>query len=203
MEKSRISIAYVGVLSPSKENLTFELDNKFCRDLFGQPYDTVNGMTPEGYVIRIGSRPFPLGVINPLKLIIKAESIDQLTEYISKLSLLFKDYKFIAYGINYEYETINMKEDPKKWLWEQFIKESISTPNDFHVCSGIKLSYGLNESELLNIDIEPRNGANGLFFSINHHHQIETKGLPSTDEIKDIIDTSYQCVEKDFFNNLM
>lgn len=47
MEKSRISIAYVGVLSPSKENLTFELDNKFCRDLFGQPYDTVNGMTPE------------------------------------------------------------------------------------------------------------------------------------------------------------
>ena len=81
MEKGQlICLSFVGVLKQPLPIIP-NMESRFCRDLFGMPYDTFNGITPEGYVIAINGKPFPMVVVSPTKIIIKAESKDSLIKY--------------------------------------------------------------------------------------------------------------------------
>lgn len=66
MRLEPISIAFVGVYNAILPMIP-GLDNKFCRHLFDNPDETVNGMSAEGYTISINKKPFPLVVFNPQK----------------------------------------------------------------------------------------------------------------------------------------
>ena len=82
MEKGRlICLSFVGVLKQPLMVIP-NMDGKFCRELFGMPYETFNGITPDGYAIALNNKPFPLVVISPTKIIIKAESKDILIKSI-------------------------------------------------------------------------------------------------------------------------
>ena len=81
MNKKCISISFVGVLS-QPINLPM-LSNDFCQGLFGNPSETFNGLTPEGYVIALNNKPMPMIVFNPQKFIFKASSLEELAKYIA------------------------------------------------------------------------------------------------------------------------
>lgn len=82
MEKGHlICLSFVAVLKRPLMVIP-NMDGKFCRELFGMPYETFNGITPDGYVIAINNKPFPLIVISPTKIIFKAENKDVLLKYV-------------------------------------------------------------------------------------------------------------------------
>ncbi len=202
MERRRISISFVGVFE--KPQNTINLDNKFCRDLFGLPYETINGLGPEGYIIRLNNKPFPLVLLNSNKIIFKAAEEDKLDEYISKFVDKIINANFTAYGINYEYEWTGLKGFSQEWIWNHFFRKDLKTPSPYHISSSIKFSLGLNENELANIEIQPRfDNPNAIFASINHHHQVTLSGFPSKQELHDLIANSENQLKQKIFNTLI
>ena len=125
MEKGRlICLSFVGVLKQPLMVIP-NMDGKFCRELFGMPYETFNGITPDGYAIALNNKPFPLVVISPTKIIIKAESKDILLKYVGAVKEeLFKmniPISLSAFGINSEYQWLGLEENADTWLWNHFI----------------------------------------------------------------------------------
>lgn len=203
MKKNRLTISFVGVYEKPMQFIP-SFDNKFCRDLFGKPYETTNGLTPEGYAITITGKPSPLVLINPNKIVFKSGDDDTLALYVSKFIDKLPKTNFMAYGINYEYECLELSESSDSWLWKHFFRNGIVTPNDFHICNHLKISLGVNDKETLNVEMEPRAGVEkGLFISCNHHHQEELSELPSKEVLSNIINKSTECINKVLFKNLI
>jgi len=176
------------------------MDGKFCRELFGMPYETFNGITPEGYTITINNKPFPLIVISPTKIIFKAENKESLLKYVeaikSELQRISKEdfnipVSLAAFGINSEYQWLGLDENADTWIWNHFIDKKIRTGNEYHVCNKINLRIGINDNQFANIELAPRIGIrNGLFANINHHHNIALDELPNADILDKYIEDS-------------
>lgn len=192
MEKGQlICLSFVGVL---KQPLSIipNMESRFCRDLFGMPYDTFNGITPEGYVIAINGKPFPMVVVSPTKIIIKAESKDSLIKYTGaikgELSKMGTPTSLASFGINSEYQWVGLEENADAWLWNHFIDKNIDTDNEYHMCNSINLRIGINDCQFANVEIAPRMGIrNGLYANINHHHNIVLDEIPNADLLEKYI----------------
>ena len=171
------------------------MDVGFCNRLFGKPYDTFNGITPEGYVIAINNKPFPMIVISPTKIIFKAENKESLLKYVKEVKGEFKKMNIpislAAFGINSEYQWLGLEENADTWMWSHFIDKNINTGNEYHVCNNVNLRIGLNENQYVNVEIAPRMGIrNGLFANINHHHTVVLDALPDTEVLIKYIEES-------------
>lgn len=171
------------------------MDVGFCNRLFGKPYDTFNGITPEGYVIAINNKPFPMIVISPTKIIFKAENKESLLKYVKEVKGEFKKMNIpislAAFGINSEYQWLGLEENADTWMWSHFIDKNINTGNEYHVCNNVNLRIGLNENQYVNVEIAPRMGIrNGLFANINHHHNVVLDELPDTEVLIKYIEES-------------
>ena len=178
------------------------LDNKFCRDLFGQPYETFNGTTPDGYVIAINNKPFPMVVINPNKIIVKAENKELLVKYMAALKEeLIKmgvSISFSAFGVNSEYQWIGLDSNAETWLWSHYIDKRIDSGDGKQMCSKLNLRIVLNENQLVNVELSPRVGIrNGLYANINHHHNVSLDEIPDTKKLLEYIDKSEECINSD------
>lgn len=207
MKRNRISVAFVGVFDRTLSMIP-QLDSEFCKNIFGNPYDTLSGLSPEGFVIKTNSNHFPIILINPQKILFFAENEKMLFSYIQSVKKEFKkiDFisKFISYGLNYEYEWIDLDENANLWLWNRFISKDISIDNNFHACNKLNFKLGINNEEFVSMDIELRNGrSNGIFSTINHHHNYQMDELPTCDELKKIYKLSTDKLEKDFFVKLI
>lgn len=186
MEKGRlICLSFVAVLKQPLEVIP-NLDGKFCRELYGMPYETFNGITPEGYTIAINNKPFPLIAIGPARIIFKAENKTLLLKYVEaikgELKKMNVPISIAAFGINREYQWLDLDSNADTWMWNHFINAEIKTGNEYHVCNKMNLRMGINENQFANIELAPRVGIrNGLFANINHHHNIVLDELPNAD----------------------
>lgn len=201
MNLEPISVAYVAVYNAIQPMIP-GLDNKFCRYLFDNPDDTINGMSPEGYTISINHKPFPLVVINPGKIIFKSGDIDTLSSYIHKVKKEFKKIGFTtnysAFGINYEYQLLNLDCNADLWLGKKFLDAKAFNGKEKR-CNVISLRFDVNDSELVNISLEPRAGIrNGVFVSINHHHASFFNELHEEENLKALYDKSNSLIEQDY-----
>lgn len=202
MRLEPISIAFVGVYNAILPMIP-GLDNKFCRHLFDNPDETVNGMSAEGYTISINKKPFPLVVFNPQKIIFKSEDIDTLTSYVVKVKSEFKKKfftpKFSAFGINYEYQFLDLDDNADVWISNRFLKSDTFGGKE-KKCNVISLRFDIDDSEIVNMSFEPRIGIrNGVFMSINHHHASILEELPEECVLKDLYEKSLYKIKKDFF----
>lgn len=187
-----------------------QMDAKFCRDLFGMPYETVNGLRPDGYAIALSNRPYPMVVINPAKLIVKAHDIDSLVKYveavkgeIEKTNLPNFPMSLSAFGINFEKEILGLKENAEVWMWNRFINNSVCSDSDFHLCGKLTLRLGLEENQVANIDIEPRMGMDdGIFLNINHHHNQNLVSIPDVVQLREMIQASISMIDEQVVNKL-
>ena len=195
MEKGNlICLSFVAVLKQPLMVIP-NMDGKFCRELFGMPYETFNGITPDGYVIAINNKPFPLIVISPTKIIFKAENKDILLKYVEavkgELQKMNIPISLSAFGINSEYQWLGLDANADIWMWNHFIDKKINTGNEYHVCNKMNLRVGINENQFANIELAPRVGIrNGLFANVNHHHNIVLDELPTTDVLNKYIEES-------------
>ena len=194
MKLNIISISFVGVYSKPQTRIP-TLENKFCKDLFNQPYETFNGLSPDGFTVVINGKPFPLLVINPQKIIFKAKDKDNLSKYINavkaELAKINFSTDYSAFGINWEIQWIDLPSSADMWLWNRFVGDNIKTDSRFQSCNAISMRYGVNDSEEFNISFEPRAGIrNGIFCSVNHHHVYSLENLPNDDELGEMIKNS-------------
>ena len=208
MEKGRlICLSFVGVLKQPLMVIP-NMDGKFCRELFGMPYETFNGITPDGYAIALNNKPFPLVVISPTKIIIKAESKDILIKYVEAVKEeLFKmniPISLSAFGINSEYQWLGLEENADTWLWNHFINSKINTGSEYHVCNKINLRIGINDTQYANLELAPRIGIrNGLFANINHHHNIVLDEIPNSDILNKYIEESDSAIYSNLITKII
>lgn len=208
MKRSQICTSFVGIF---KSPLSWipNLDNQFCRDLFGKPYDTMNGMTPEGYTIAINNKPFPMVIINPEKLIVKGETIEALAGYTESLireleKCGLSKIGFSAYGINGEYQWLELPTNADIWICEHFMKDSIFNSHEYHVCNNLNFRINYGETQYLNVDIAPRVGIrDGLYANINHHHNHIIDVFPDTADFLKLIEESEKIVEDNIILRLI
>lgn len=207
MKREFFSISFVGVMkNPFRQLPNF--NNEFARNLFGKPYDTFNGFTPDGYVIAIENKPFPMVVFNPAKLIIKAKTKEELVKYLETISPELAKYgintEFMSFGINSEYQWTEITENAEKWMWDHFMNANLAKSSQFQMCNNLKLRFGLNETQYANIDIEPRKGIrDGIFASINHHHNQMLSGIPTGKAAMDLITNSIETIENIVLKDLV
>lgn len=202
MERGQlICLSFVGVLKQPLMVIQ-NLDNKFCRDLFGQPYETFNGTTPDGYVIAINNKPFPMVVINPNKIIVKAENKELLIKYLEalkvELNTLGVPISFSAFGVNSEYQWIGLDSNAESWLWSHYINNRLDSGDGNQMCSKLNFRIVLNDNQLVNIELAPRVGIrNGLYANINHHHNMALDGIPDAEKLLKYIDNSDERIKTD------
>lgn len=202
-----ICLSFVGVL---KQPLTIipNIESNFCRNLFGMPYETFNGITPEGYVIAISNKPFPMVILSPTRIIIKAENKDSLIQYTQaikeELKKMNTPISLASFGINNEYQWLGLEVNADEWLWNHFIGNNINTNNEYHMCNNINLRIGINENQFANIELAPRIGTrNGLFANINHHHNITLDEIPNTRLLSEYIDASNKIINSCIISKLI
>lgn len=208
MEKRNlICLSFVGVLKQPLMVIP-NLDASFCRNIFGMPYETFNGITPDGFTIALNNKPFPMIVINPAKIIVKADNKEALLNYVGaikkELIKMNVPLSFSAFGINSEYQWLGLEENADTWLWNHFIKKDINTGNEYQVCNKLNLRIGINENQFANIEIAPRIGIrNGLYTNINHHHNIVLEGIPDTDILNKYIEESNAAIDSNIIAKII
>ena len=208
MIRSHICTSFVGIFNGALSWIP-NLDNRFCRELFGKPYETMNGMTPEGYTIAINNKPFPMVIINPEKLIVKGENIETLAKYTESLireleRCGLKDVGFSAYGINGEYQWLELPANADIWICEHFMKDSIFNKHEYHVCNNLNFRINHGDTQYLNVDIAPRVGIrDGLYANINHHHNQSIDVFPDTAAFFQLIKESEKIVEDNIILSLI
>ena len=181
MKKDRISVAFVGIYEQPVA-LIPQLDSEFCKRLFGQPEVTTVGIGQEGLVISTNNKPFPLVIVGLQRIAIKVANEEMLAEAITAIRSEFASkglaFKFSAFGINYEYQYININQPAEEWMWGRFINTNIQTKARYQSCPKISFRFGINDKETVNMVIEPRVGVrDGIFLDVNHHHNCPIDGL--------------------------
>lgn len=208
MEKKDMSLSYVAVWSQPMAMMP-QMDGKFCRELFGMPYETVNGLTPDGYTIAVNNKPYPMVIINPAKLIVKAQDIESLVCYVEAIKNELKrinpefNMALSAFGINFEKEILGLGENAEVWMWNHFINGNIAPNSDFHLCGKLTLRIGLDDNQVANVDVEPRMGVDdGVFININHHHNQNSDSIPDALQLRSLIETSIEKVNSEVVDHL-
>lgn len=206
MDRTLYSISFVGVLAKPLQMLS-NIDNQFAKDLFDMP-DVLNGITPEGYVIAVSNKPFPMVMLNPAKLMIKAQDSQSLVKYMGalkeELSKMGLDISFTSFGVNSEYQWIEIDKSPESWLWEHFIKKTFHSENTFRACNKLNLRIGINEEEVANVEIEPRRGVrDGIFANVNHHHNRALDTIPTSEEAMALIQKSIDTIESEVLQKII
>lgn len=173
------------------------------------PYETVNGLTPEGYTIAVNNKPYPMVIINPAKLIVKAQDIESLVCYVeaikNELKRINPEFKMAlsAFGINFEKEILGLGENAEVWMWDHFINGNIAPNSDFHLCGKLTLRIGLDDNQVANVDVEPRMGVDdGVFININHHHNQNSDSIPDALQLRSLIETSIEKVNSEVVDHL-
>lgn len=207
MNKTGFSITFVGVWERPLSVLP-NFENKFAKDLFGQPYDTFCGFTPDGFVVAIENKPFPMIMLGPTRLVVKAKDKESLLNYIEaikpEIDSRVSGFRFSSFGINSEYQWTDIGESPEVWLWNHFINPSLSCSSQVQMCSKLNFRLGINETQVANVEIEPRRGIrNGIFANINHHHNQFLSGMPIGEEAKSLIESSIETIEERIIKRLI
>lgn len=194
MVKNCISRAFVYVYDKPM-TIVPTLDSSFCRNVFKMPDVTVSGVTPDGFVIGVLNRPFPLIVVGLQRLSIKAGTCEEVVLYTeevkSELVKVGVHMGASAYGINYEYEWLDLGSAVEEWMWKSFVNSNLANAG-IQLCRSISLRQLIrDDNEIINMTFEPRQGRrDGLFASINHHHNKQLTDFPDSKSLKkEILDS--------------
>ena len=207
MKRNCISVSFVGVFGGGLPMIP-QLDKEFCKTVFGLPNETISGLTPDGFVVKVNNRPFPSVVINTQRISFMADSNESLYRYMEAINAKFLEMGFhanlVAFGLNYDYEWLELDGYSEDWLWKRFVSPNVQVDGKRGACSRIALRFGINDNELVNIAIEPRVGTNnGIFASINHHHNWSIGFLPSKEKLEELYGRSVEVLKNKYFSNLI
>jgi hypothetical protein len=171
------------------------LDNKFCKDLFDDPYNTDVGFSPDGFTIGLTSLqvPSPHIVIGPTRAMFMSNDFGQVKSVIGKIKkelyrLKSHSLEISAIGVNTEYEFLEIEETAQKYLETRFLDSGFRNPEHFPVhMTDIRFQVKTDENNFYSLLIQPRaNQPNGLYINVNAHRQLDISGIPSGEYLDDL-----------------
>jgi hypothetical protein len=186
------------------------LENKFCKDLFDDPYNTETGLTPEGFLINLGNSQVPNShvLIGPMKAIFLSNNLDQVKKVIDKIAtelnrLKVAPFEITAVGVNTEHEFLNIGETAQQYLVKRFVS-GFKNINDFPVnMTDLRFQVKLDENNFYNLLIQPRaNQPDGLYININAHRQQNYSGIPTGKCLDDLYNQAKEKLDKLIFPSL-
>ncbi len=213
MRRNLISVSFVGVFYEEKREIPL-LENRFCKDIFGDPYNTNSGVSPDGFCIDYMGKPAPKIIVGPQRIAFIVTSVDELFEYMSKVEQQINvqtggkfSFKLKAFGLNYEYEWLDLDEMTQVWLGRKFLANNVCANMSEHfrvLCNTINFSISPTNDTCYNIDIQPRvNVPNGLFAAVNHHHQGILDTLPDDETLSRLYEESRSLLENDILSTII
>jgi hypothetical protein len=214
MKHNIISYSFVAVWKKPIIQIPI-LDNKFCKDLFDDPYNTNAGLTHEGFTINLSSAkiPNPAVIINNQKIVIISYDLEQVKKTITKISSELKKFNALslnigAIGINTEHEFIEIGEKTTTFLANRFVLPGLKvnpTHKDY-ILSLTDLNFQIvaSSNERYNILIQPRaNQLDGIFLSINAHLQTEYENIPDVNEINELFANTLENLDNNIFTLIL
>jgi hypothetical protein len=162
------------------------LENRFCKDLFDDPYNTEVGFVPDGFIINLGNSqiPNPHVLIGPMKADFLSNNLEQVKKAVDKIvtelnRLKVAPFEVAAVGVNTEHEFLNITETAQQYLVKKFFSGFKNT-RDFPVSmTDLRFQVKINENNSYNLLIQPRvNQPNGLYININAHRQLDDLRIP-------------------------
>lgn len=210
MDHNIISYSFVAVWKNAILQVPV-LDNKFCKDLFDDPYNTNSGITIDGFIINVSSTKIPNSsvVINNQKIVIISYDLEQVKKTITKISTELRKFPEISFnigaiGINTEHEFIEKGKKTTTFLANKFIRPglNLTTIQDDFIFNLIDLNFQVitNTNERYNIVLQPRaNQPDGIFLSINAHIQVDYDNIPEEIEINKLFTQTLEKLDKQIF----
>lgn len=179
MKNSILGYTFVGLWA-KPISIIPQFDNRFAKDLFGDPYQTTLGITPDGLTI---AKAEPAGVptsavvIGNSKFQVSHASLDKLCEVVmsifGKLKPAIPDFeiKFAQYGLNFEYTVSELDKTSIEWMGEKYLKFEGSQELGYKIVAN-ELRFGISRDDgtTFAIVVQPRfNDLNAIFVQINDH----------------------------------
>lgn len=199
MDINILSVSFVGVFSTPLTMIP-QLDTEFCQNVFHNPEMTISGYTPAGFLVKHKTFPVPSILINPAKIVIIANNLNDLLNLVSAVATQLENPYFASYGLNSEIEW-RCKENAEDWLNLNFIQQNKRLGKITNKCRKVNLIFDVTDKESLNIDFEPRMGVeNGVFASVNHHHDYPMTGFPNQELLNNEFSNSLKVVAQHITN---
>jgi hypothetical protein len=187
------------------------LENKFCKDLFGDPYTTEVGFTPDGLIINLANAqiPNPHVILGPLKADFVCNTLDLLCSIAEKVftelvKLNISQLEIGAVGVNTEHEFLELSEPSQSYLTNRFLLKGFQNDQDFPlIMSDLRFQVKINENDSYNLLIQPRaNQPNGLYMNINAHKQVKITGMPPKKTLVELYNKTKNDLNKLIFPSL-
>jgi hypothetical protein len=186
------------------------LGNKFCKDLFDDPYNTNVGLVSDGFIITLENSqiPNPHVLIGPMKADFLSNDLEQVKKVVNKTVAELNrakvgPFEIAAVGVNTEHEFLDIKETAQHYLTERFFS-GFKNPNGFPVnMKDLRFQITIDENKLYNLLIQPRaNQPKGLYVNINAHRQLNNAGIPAGEFLNDLYKQTEEELNKQIFPSL-
>jgi hypothetical protein len=204
MKYGLISASFVGIWEKPFTNLP-NFDRKFCLDLFGDPYHTTCGVTPEGFVVakQFTPPPHPSLVINPNRIQITELSITKTCDLTHLLLTTLQEtnptdmlFPFSSIGINMEHEWLELEKLSHVIFLEKFFHSSFF-PQDQIIPYDLRFELRSSNNLKLNFIFQPRSGLkNAIFVGTNDDKFWSEKPAPSREQLLDMFTDSATEIRK-------
>jgi hypothetical protein len=208
MNHNIISFSFVFLLKQPVQIPMFE--NKFCKDLFDDPYNTDVGFTPDGFIINLGKSqvPNPHVLIGPMKIDFLSNSLEQVKKVIDKTvtelnRLNVAPFEITAVGVNTEHEFLDIVETAQQYLIKRFFSGFKNTSDLPANITDLRFQVKKDENNSYNLLIQPRaNQPNGLYININVHRQQNYSGIPAGKCLDDLYNQTKDELDRLIFPSL-
>jgi hypothetical protein len=186
------------------------LENKFCKDLFDDPYNTDTMFTQEGFVINLGKPqvPSPHVLLSPMKAAFLSDNLEQVKKVIDKIiteltRINTAPFEIAAVGVNTEHEFLGIKETARQYLVKRFFSGFKNNNNLSVSITDLRFQVKKDENNSYNLLIQPRaNQPNGLYININAHRQQNYSGIPTGRRLDDLYDKTKEELDRLIFPSL-
>jgi hypothetical protein len=197
MKHKLLTYAFVGVWEKAPSVIP-TLDNRFCLDLFGDPYNTKTWIGIDGFHIsKTLNEPgqiVPNVVINNFRIQVSSSQLSETSSVFEKVTSALQsadsgiENSFAQAGYNVEYEITELGTTYQSWLATNFFNERLYKGETGFMILGQDMNFVLVSGPVLyNVVLQPRlNNPEAAFFQFNRH-----VGEPSK-----VLDGS--CLEKQF-----
>lgn len=210
MQVTKIGYTFVGVWKTSMSTLP-ALDRQFVLDLFGDPYNTTQALTPDGIMITkpgsMGSAS-PNALFNNLKFQAGGPTIRDIKATVERFRAFYSksgiNLSFGQFGLNIEMELAELSDDLSSiWLGRKFLEASVDLNGIDSVAIG-NLNFELKfaDGNNLVVTMQPRiTNDKALYMSVNDHRNLPFEVTDKTD-FDELFLTTEKKIQQQLFTSL-
>jgi hypothetical protein len=207
MKTKILSYSFVGIWKQLFSQIPI-LDNTFSKDIFKDPYNTISGISPNGFVITLQD-VFPAKTVlfNTQRIEISSVNLHEVSEILIKILKEFdistnNSTEFANLGFNFELE-VDLGQKADNWIKNSFFGNLISKNQGINII-GKAIHFDIAvQQKRYDVLIEPRlSQENAIFIKINDHI-VESYKFEKSRDVENFFNDSYKEIESSFLPKLI